>query len=86
MGTDEVEAKKVASEANTIIAEQRTRQVLSVNDRIARMKGRRTDITVTEWIDKYIEIQDERLKHRELRPNSYRQKAKPVRLFREHCG
>ncbi|ECD7904991.1 integrase, partial [Salmonella enterica subsp. enterica serovar Weltevreden] len=86
LGTDEVEAKKVASEANTIIAEQRTRQVLSVNDRLARMKGRRTDITVTEWIDKYIEIQDERLKHRELRPNSYRQKAKPVRLFREHCG
>lgn len=48
MGTDEVEAKKVASEANTIIAEQRTRQVLSVNDRLARMKGRRTDITAEE--------------------------------------
>ena len=86
LGTDEAEAKQVASEANTIIAEQRTRQVLSVNDRLARMKGRRTDITVTEWIDKYIEIQDERLKHSEIRPNSYRQKAKPVRLFREHCG
>ena len=86
LGTDEAEAKQVATEANTIIAEQRTRQILSVNDRLARMKGKRTDITVTEWIDKYIAIQDERLKNNELRPNSYLQKNKPLRLFREHCG
>lgn len=86
LGTDETEAKQVANEANTIIAEQRTRQILSVNDRLARMKGKRTDITVTEWIDKYIVIQEERLKNNELRPNSFRQKNKPLRLFREHCG
>lgn len=86
LGTDEEEAKQVANEANTIIAEQRTRQILSVNDRLARMKGKRTDITVTEWIDKYIVIQEERLKNNELRPNSFRQKNKPLRLFREHCG
>ncbi|HHA1753097.1 TPA: phage integrase Arm DNA-binding domain-containing protein [Enterobacter kobei] len=86
LGTDEAEAKQVANEANTIIAEQRTRQILSVNDRLARMKGKRTDITVTEWIDKYIFIQEERLKNNELRPNSFRQKNKPLRLFREHCG
>lgn len=76
----------VANEANTIIAEQRTRQILSVNDRLARMKGKRTDITVTEWIDKYIVIQEERLKNNELRQNSFRQKNKPLRLFREHRG
>lgn len=86
LGTDEAEAKQVANEANTIIAEQRTRQILSVNDRLARMKGKRTDLTVTEWIDKYIKIQEERLKNKELRPNSFRQKNKPLRLFREHCG
>lgn len=86
LGTDEAEAKQVANEANTIIAEQRTRQILSVNDRLAKMKGKRTDITVTEWIDKYIVIQEERLKNNELRPNSFRQKNKPLRLFREHCG
>ena len=86
LGTDEAEAKQVANEANTIIAEQRTRQILSVNDRLARMKGKRTDITVTEWIDKYIVIQEERLRNNELRPNSFRQKNKPPRLFREHCG
>ena len=86
LGTDEAEAKQVANEANTIIAEQRTRQILSVNDRLARMKGKRTDITVTKWIDKYIVIQEERLKNNELRPNSFRQKNKPLRLFREHCG
>ncbi len=86
LGTDEAEAKQVATEANMIIAEQRTRQILSVNDRLARMKGKRTDITVTEWLDKYMTIQEERLKHNELRPNSFKQKNKPVRLFREHCG
>lgn len=86
LGTDEAEAKQVANEANTIIAEQRTRQILSVNDRLARMKGKRTDITVAEWIDKYIVIQEERLRNNELRPNSFRQKNKPLRLFREHCG
>lgn len=86
LGTDENEAKQVATEANTIIAEQRTRQILSVNERLERMKGRRSDITVTEWLDKYISIQEDRLQHNELRPNSYRQKGKPIRLFREHCG
>lgn len=86
LGTDEAEAKQVANEANTIIAEQRTRQILSVNDRLARMKGKRTDITVAAWIDKYIVIQEERLRNNELRPNSFRQKNKPLRLFREHCG
>ena len=86
LGTDENEAKQVATEANTIIAEQRTRQILSVNERLERMKGRRSDITVTEWLDKYISIEEDRLQHNELRPNSYRQKGKPIRLFREHCG
>ncbi|MFW0766508.1 phage integrase Arm DNA-binding domain-containing protein [Trabulsiella odontotermitis] len=86
LGTDEAEAKQVATEANTIIAEQRTRQILSINDRLARMKGKRTDITVTEWLDKYLVIQDERLKLNEIRLNSYKQKTKPLRLFREHCG
>ena len=86
LGTDEAEAKQVATEANTIIAEQRTRQILSINDRLARMKGKRTDITVSEWLDKYIVIQEERVKHNELKSNSLKQKAKPVRLFRERCG
>lgn len=86
LGTDEAEAKQVAIEANTIIAEQRTRQILSVNDRLARMKGKRSDITVSEWIDKYVTIQEERLQTGEIRRNSYLQKGKPLRLFREHCG
>ncbi|MCZ6353623.1 phage integrase Arm DNA-binding domain-containing protein, partial [Escherichia coli] len=57
LGTDENVAKKVAKEAKNIIAEQRTRQILSVNERLERVKGRRSDITVTEWLDKYISIQ-----------------------------
>lgn len=86
LGTDEDEAKQIANEANSIIAEQRTRQILSVNERIAKIKGIREGITVTEWLDKYLTIQDERVSLNELRPNSYKQKIKPVRLFREHLG
>ena len=86
LGCDEDEAKQVASEANVIIAEQRTRQILSINDKIAQLKGSRESITVSEWLDKYITIQEERIKNEELRPNTYKQKIKPVRLFREHCG
>lgn len=86
LGTDEEEAKQIANEANTIIAEQRTRQILSINERIAKIKGDRTSITVTEWLDKYLKIQEERVSLNELRPNSYKQKIKPVRLFREHSG
>lgn len=33
LGTDAGEARQVASEANSIIAEQRTRQILSVNEK-----------------------------------------------------
>ncbi|EON6895903.1 tyrosine-type recombinase/integrase, partial [Escherichia coli] len=40
------------------------------------------------WVNFFylIPIQEDRLQHNELRPNSYRQKGKPIRLFREHCG
>jgi len=86
LGTDENEAMQVANEANAIIAEQRTRQILSVNEKIAKIRKMREGITVTEWLDKYLAIQEERVSLNELRPNSYKQKLKPVRLFREHYG
>lgn len=60
--------------------------MLSVNERIGRMKNTRTGITVTEWIDKYLQVQQDRFEHGELKPHSLKQKNKPLRLFREHCG
>ncbi|MGT3287118.1 phage integrase Arm DNA-binding domain-containing protein [Yersinia enterocolitica] len=86
LGCDKDDAMQVASEANLILAEQRTRQILSINEKMAKLKGSRESITVSQWLDKYISIQEERIENDELRPNTYKQKLKPVRLFREHCG
>ncbi|EOZ7468744.1 TPA: phage integrase Arm DNA-binding domain-containing protein [Enterobacter hormaechei] len=86
LGTDADEAKQVASEANDIIAEQRTRQILSVNEKIARMRESREFITVTTWLDRYLAIQQERLDTGDIKLNSVKQKKKPVELLRQHAG
>lgn len=86
LGTDEAEARQVAGEANDIIAEQRTRQILSVNEKIARMRESRESISVTTWLDRYLAIQQERLESGELKINSVKQKNKPVELFRQSSG
>lgn len=86
LGTDEAEARQVASEANSIIAEQRTRQILSVNEKIARMRESREFITVTTWLDRYLAIQQERLETGDIKLNSVKQKKKPVELLRQHSG
>ncbi|WP_395756306.1 phage integrase Arm DNA-binding domain-containing protein [Edwardsiella ictaluri] len=86
LGTNTEEAKQVASEANDIIAEQRTRQILSVNEKIARMRESREFITVTTWLDRYLEIQQERLESGEIKINSVKQKKKPVELLRQCSG
>lgn len=86
LGTNADEAKQVANEANAIIAEQRTRQILSVNEKIAKMRESREFITVTTWLDRYLEIQQERLESGEIKINSVKQKKKPVELLRQNCG
>ncbi|MEI9716195.1 phage integrase Arm DNA-binding domain-containing protein [Moellerella wisconsensis] len=86
LGTDAEEAALVASQANTIIAEQQTKQILSINDRLSNIKNKKIGISVTNWIDKYLEIQKERVDLGELKINSYKQKIKPLNLFKQHCG
>lgn len=84
LGTDEAEATAIAIEANARLAEQRTRQVLAISDRIATSKGKA--ITTNTWLDRYWKIQDERLESGDIRPNTHKQKAKPVALLRETVG
>lgn len=84
LGTNEAEAIAIATEANTRLAEQRTRQILAINDRIATSKGKA--ITTSTWLDRYQAIQDERLKSGDIKLNTYKQKAKPVSLLRERTG
>lgn len=84
LGTDEEEAKVVAIEANSRLAEQRTRQILALSDRIATSKGKA--ITTTTWLDRYWKIQEERLESGDIKLNTYKQKAKPVSLLKERVG
>lgn len=84
LGTNEAEAIAIATEANTRLAEQRTRQILAISDRIATSKGK--VITTSTWLDRYQAIQDDRLKSGDIRLNTYKQKAKPVSLLRERAG
>ena len=84
LGTNEAEAIAIATEANTRLAEQRTRQILAISDRIATNKGKA--ITTSTWLDRYQAIQDDRLKSGDIKLNTYKQKAKPVSLLRERAG
>lgn len=84
LGTNEAEAIAIATEANTRLAEQRTRQILAISDRIATCKGKA--ITTSTWLDRYQAIQDDRLKSGDIRLNTYKQKIKPVSLLKERAG
>lgn len=84
LDTNEAEAIAIATEANTRLAEQRTRQILAISDRIATNKGKA--ITTSTWLDRYQAIQDDRLKSGDIKLNTYKQKAKPVSLLRERAG
>lgn len=84
LGINEAEAIAIATEANTRLAEQRTRQILAISDRIATSKGKA--ITTSTWLDRYQAIQDDRLKSGDIKLNTYKQKAKPISLLRERTG
>ena len=84
LGTDEAEAIAIATEANTRLAEQRSRQIIAISDNIATSKGKA--ITAHTWLDRYWKIQSERLESGDIKLNTYKQKAKPVALLRERVG
>ncbi|MDM3278330.1 MULTISPECIES: site-specific integrase [Citrobacter] len=84
LGTDEAEARAIATEANARLAEQRSRQVLAISDRIATSKGKA--ITTITWLERYWKIQEERFASGDIKENTYKQKAKPVALLKERAG
>ncbi|WP_139530396.1 site-specific integrase [Klebsiella michiganensis] len=84
LGTDEIEATAIAIEANKRLAEQNTRQILALSDKIATSKGKA--ITAITWLDRYWKIQEERLATGDIKPNTYKQKVKPVALLKERVG
>ncbi len=81
LGDNEAEAIAIATEANARLAEQRSRQIMAISDRIATSKGKA--ITVSTWLDRYWLIQEERLEAGDIKLNTFKQKTKPVALLRE---
>lgn len=84
LGTNEVEAVAIATEANARLAEQHSRQILAISDRISTSKGK--SITTVTWLDRYWKIQEERYTSGDIKANTYKQKAKPVALLKERAG
>lgn len=84
LGTDESEAKKIATEANSRLAAQQVNQLLKVRNEISRSQSK--GISVTAWVDKYLSIQEERLNSGEIKLNTYKQKFAPVKAFVSSYG
>ncbi len=84
LGANEQDARDIATEANSRLAEQRSRQVMALSDRVAAIRGK--EITVNTWLDRYWKIQEERQKEGDIKPNTFKQKKKPVELLRHAFG
>ncbi|MFM3091439.1 phage integrase Arm DNA-binding domain-containing protein [Klebsiella pneumoniae subsp. ozaenae] len=84
LGTDEAEATAIAIEANKRLAEQQTRQIMAITDRISTSSGK--SISTNTRLERYWKIQQERLKSGDIKENTIKQKAKPVSLLKERVG
>ncbi|MGC6386530.1 phage integrase Arm DNA-binding domain-containing protein [Ewingella sp. S1.OA.A_B6] len=84
LGDNEGEAKQIAVDANTRLAEQKMKHMFTIREKISAKLG--MSIVVSSWLDKYIKIQDERLKAGEIKLNTLKQKIAPVEAFRRECG
>ncbi len=84
LGTDETEATAIAIEANLRISAQQANQVSVIRERSLAIAGQ--GITVSGWLERYKAIQDERLKSGDIRPNTYKQRNKPIALLNQHAG
>ncbi len=84
LGTDEAEAMAIAIEANKRLAEQQTRQIMAITDRISTSTGKA--ISTNTWLERYWKIQQERLRSGDIKENTIKQKAKPVSLLKERVG
>jgi len=84
LGDNEEEAKEIALDANTRLAEQKMNQIFKIREKINTRAG--LFITVSSWLDKYLKIQNERLKSGEIKLNTFKQKSAPAEAFRRECG
>ncbi|XRW94406.1 phage integrase Arm DNA-binding domain-containing protein [Serratia sp. PAMC26656] len=80
LGTNAEEAKEIAIEANARFSEQQLQNTLAVRDNLVRAIG--GSISVSTWLDRYIDIQEERKAAKEITENTVKQKIAVVVWFK----
>ncbi|BDY94462.1 hypothetical protein MUTS15_31190 [Escherichia coli] len=81
---DQKLAETIAAEANSRLARQQMEQMLSLQEKIISDTGGSS--TVTIFLNNYRKIQQERYENGEIKLNTLKQKAAPLRVFDERFG
>lgn len=78
---DQKQAEAIAAEANSRLARQQMEQMLTLQEKIIRDTGGSS--TVSVFLNSYRKIQQERYENGEIKLNTLKQKASPLRVFDE---
>ncbi|HDX3861641.1 TPA: phage integrase Arm DNA-binding domain-containing protein, partial [Escherichia coli] len=81
---DQKQAEAIAAEANSRLARQQMEQMLSLQEKIISDTG--SPSTVSAFLNSYRKIQQERYENGEIKLNTLKQKASPLRVFDERFG
>ncbi|MCC3720563.1 phage integrase Arm DNA-binding domain-containing protein [Rouxiella badensis] len=72
-GTDGDTAREAAIAANTMITEQQSKQInFLVDMTVKNTTNKDSGIRVADWVNKYLEIQEERVTHGEIRKTTFK--------------
>lgn len=64
LGDSEEEARQIAIEAKTRLAEQKMKHMFTIREKVSAKFG--MSLTVTSWLDRYLKIQVERVADGEI--------------------
>ncbi|ADW76527.1 lambda integrase (plasmid) [Rahnella aceris] len=84
LGDNAEEARTIAIDANTRLAEQQMVNLINVRNEISREVKR--GITANAWIEKYRDIQHDRVKAGEIKPDTAKNREPALRAFISLCG
>lgn len=84
LGTDETEAKAIATEANARLAENQRANLLKAREDIARSVNQ--SITTQTWLERYRKIQSEKAKAGEIKEATAKMREPALNLMTSHFG
>ncbi len=86
-GTDAEAARAAALELNKLTAEQQVAQAYKLIDLVLEKKtSRKAAMRVNEWLDRYMQIQEERLSLGELKPNTLKVRRQCISTLSTRFG